>query len=142
MVLFGASVGEALSFDVKVFVRQIYQPFLAVFLRYNTPMIDLVKLTLKAGDGGNGRISFRREKFVTHGGPDGGNGGEGGQIIIQAVRGLKAFFRYQIKASPGLLGLRKMSVSKGVVTIDVPVGTVVWLVGENRTSFSELKIMG
>ena len=51
-------------------------------------MIDIVKLLLKAGDGGNGRVSFRREKYVPKGGPDGGDGGKGGSVIIQADPGL------------------------------------------------------
>lgn len=111
-------------------------------------MIDLVKLLLKAGDGGNGRISFRREKFVTHGGPDGGNGGEGGQIIIQAVAGINTLRPFSgiklIKAESGMPGARrKMSGVKGdSITIDVPVGTVVWLVGENRTSFQRTQNHG
>lgn len=103
-------------------------------------MIDLVRLLLKAGDGGYGRISFRREKFVTHGGPDGGNGGEGGQIIIRATRGINTLRPFagikQIKAVAGAPGARrKMSGVKGETTIiEVPVGTVVWLVGENEAS--------
>lgn len=103
-------------------------------------MIDLVRILLKAGDGGSGRISFRREKFVTHGGPDGGNGGEGGQVIIRAARGVNTLRSFagikQIKAESGAPGARrKMSGVKGVSTVvEVPVGTVVWLIGENQTS--------
>ncbi len=103
-------------------------------------MIDLVRILLKAGDGGYGRISFRREKFVTHGGPDGGNGGEGGQVIIRAARGINTLRSFagikQIKAESGAPGARrKMSGEKGESTvIEVPVGTVVWLIGENKTS--------
>lgn len=103
-------------------------------------MIDLVRLQLLAGNGGYGRISFRREKFVTKGGPDGGNGGEGGHIILQAVDGINTLRSLagirQIKAQPGNPGARrKMSGLKGESTvIEVPVGTVVWLIGENQAS--------
>jgi GTPase len=114
----------------------MYQPLLA----YNSAMIDLVRLQLLAGNGGYGRISFRREKFVTKGGPDGGNGGDGGHIILTAVDGINTLRSLagirQVKAQPGNPGARrKMSGIKGDSTvIEVPVGTVVWLVGENQAS--------
>ena len=53
-------------------------------------MIDLVKLHLQAGNGGNGRVAFRREKYIPKGGPSGGNGGDGGSIIIQGVDNLSS----------------------------------------------------
>ena len=50
--------------------------------------LDQVKIFIKAGDGGSGSASMRREKFVEYGGPDGGNGGSGGSIIIKAERNI------------------------------------------------------
>ena len=51
-------------------------------------MLDRVSITVRAGKGGSGVISFRREKFVPFGGPDGGDGGDGGNVVIQASPGL------------------------------------------------------
>lgn len=104
-------------------------------------MIDLVKLLLKAGDGGHGRISFRREKYVPRGGPDGGKGGKGGSIIIRAtdsrttlqhLSGVK-----QIESEPGQPGGKRKKIGKDSsdVVVEVPVGTKVWLLAENTASF-------
>ncbi len=104
-------------------------------------MIDLVKLHLQAGSGGNGRVSFHREKFILKGGPDGGNGGNGGSIILVGTAGhttLRAFSGVKkIAADPGALGGRlKMFGVKGEdIEIAVPVGTAVWLVAENDISW-------
>ena len=59
--------------------------------------IDLAEIYVKAGDGGNGRVSFHREKYVAAGGPDGGDGGDGGNLIFQADQHLRtlADFRYK-----------------------------------------------
>ena len=59
--------------------------------------LDQVKIYLKSGNGGGGCVSFRREKFIEFGGPDGGNGGKGGDIIFKAVSGLNTLidYRYQ-----------------------------------------------
>ena len=59
--------------------------------------LDLAKVYIRSGAGGNGAISFRREKFVEFGGPDGGDGGRGGDVIVEAVDGLNTLidFRYQ-----------------------------------------------
>ena len=61
--------------------------------------VDIAKIRIKAGDGGNGAVSFRREKYVAAGGPDGGDGGRGGNIVFQADTNLStlADFRYQRK---------------------------------------------
>src|SRR6266576_920470 len=73
--------------------------------------IDEVRLYLKAGDGGNGCASFRREKFIEFGGPNGGDGGKGGDVILQAVDGLNTLidYRYQqhFKAKNGGGGMGK-----------------------------------
>ena len=59
--------------------------------------LDLAKVTIRSGSGGAGAVSFRREKYVEFGGPDGGNGGRGGDVIVEAVAGLNTLidFRYQ-----------------------------------------------
>ncbi|WPX96225.1 Obg family GTPase CgtA [Candidatus Bandiella euplotis] len=91
--------------------------------------IDEVKIYLKAGDGGNGTASFRREKFIEMGGPDGGNGGRGGSVIIRATPNLNTLidFRYKqhFKAQQGQKGSgqNKTGRSGEDLIIEVPVGT-------------------
>ncbi len=93
--------------------------------------IDHVSVTLQAGDGGNGVVSFRHEKFVDRGGPDGGDGGDGGSIILRASRNQNTLlqFRYQkeVTATPGGNGskVRKHGRSAKNVYVDLPVGTAV-----------------
>ena len=57
--------------------------------------MDYVKLDLKAGDGGNGCVSFRREKYVAHGGPDGGDGGKGGDVVFVIDEGINTLLDYR-----------------------------------------------
>ena len=61
--------------------------------------VDNVKIYIKAGDGGNGAIAFHREKYVAQGGPDGGDGGHGGNVIFQIDKGTNTLlsFRYKRK---------------------------------------------
>ena len=70
--------------------------------------VDIAKIHLKAGNGGNGAVSFHREKYVAAGGPDGGDGGRGGNIVFKADSNLStlADFRYKRKytAEPGQNG--------------------------------------
>ncbi len=93
--------------------------------------IDYVTVKVKAGDGGRGCVSFRREKYVPRGGPDGGDGGKGGHIIFQADRELNTLLdlRYQrsYKARNGGHGKgKKMHGKDGPgLTIRVPVGTLI-----------------
>ncbi len=93
--------------------------------------VDLAALKIKAGDGGNGVVSFRHEKFIDRGGPDGGDGGKGGDVIFEASRNQNtlASFRYQreLRADPGQAGAkrRKHGRSGKDLTIAVPVGTVI-----------------
>lgn len=93
--------------------------------------VDKVQVTVKAGDGGDGRLSFRHEKFVDRGGPDGGDGGDGGDVVIVASRNENtlANFRYQkeLFAKPGEAGdkRRKHGKNGADLLVSLPVGTVV-----------------
>src|SRR6059058_5721621 len=92
---------------------------------------DHTKIFVKAGDGGNGSIHFRREKFAPFGGPDGGDGGRGGSIYIEATSNLNTLvdyrYRQNFKAGAGGPGARqKMHGAKGEdVVLSVPRGTIV-----------------
>jgi GTP-binding protein len=92
--------------------------------------VDTATLLVKAGDGGNGRVSFRHEKFVDKGGPDGGDGGNGGDVVLVASRNQNtlASFRFQkeLSAQPGEPGdkVRKHGRSGKDLLVQVPVGTV------------------
>lgn len=103
-------------------------------------MIDLVSLLVSAGDGGDGRVSFFRAKYITKGGPDGGDGGRGGSVWLRAssrVSSLKHLAGVkQIKAKPGQLGGRRkqFGASSEDVEIELPVGTRVWLVAQNEVA--------
>ena len=91
--------------------------------------LDLAKVTIRSGSGGGGAVSFRREKYVEFGGPDGGNGGRGGDVIVEAVHGLNTLidFRYQqhFFAKSGQYGMGKQRTGKDGddITLKVPVGT-------------------
>ena len=73
--------------------------------------LDQAKIFIRSGDGGGGCVSFRREKFIEFGGPNGGNGGRGGDVIIEVVDGLNTLidYRYQqhFKAQTGVHGMGK-----------------------------------
>lgn len=92
--------------------------------------IDKATVLVKAGDGGNGKMSFRQEKFVDRGGPDGGDGGDGGDVILVASRNENtlANFRFQkeVTADPGQPGdtVRKHGRSGKDLEVRVPVGTI------------------
>jgi len=94
--------------------------------------VDRVKVFAQAGNGGRGSVSFRREKFVPKGGPDGGDGGRGGNVILHADRHVdnlaNLFYEPLIKAKNGGHGMgKKMSGRAGIDKIvKVPVGTIVW----------------
>ena len=93
--------------------------------------VDVVTITVKAGDGGNGCVSFHREKFVQAGGPDGGDGGRGGDVVFEATDRMHTLmdFRYKRKftAENGADGMsnRRAGKSGEPVVIEVPPGTVV-----------------
>jgi len=91
--------------------------------------LDEAKIFVKSGDGGAGCVSFRREKFIEMGGPDGGNGGRGGSIVIEAERALNTLidYRYQqhFKAKKGEhgKGAQRSGVGSPDIIMKVPVGT-------------------
>jgi GTP-binding protein len=93
--------------------------------------VDEAKIRVSAGDGGNGCLSFRREKYVEFGGPDGGNGGCGGDVVIQTNVSLNTLvdYRYQriFQASRGENGRSRNCTGAGAddVTLKVPVGTTI-----------------
>lgn len=94
-------------------------------------LVDEAQITVKAGDGGNGCVSFRREKFIPLGGPDGGDGGDGGSVWLLADENLNTLvdFRHQriFRAQRGGNGMGKQMYGKGGedIVIRVPIGTVV-----------------
>jgi GTP-binding protein len=94
--------------------------------------VDRIKVQAKAGDGGRGCVSFRREKFVPRGGPDGGDGGKGGDIILRADEHTdnlaSLFYEPLIKAKKGEHGQGKQMHGRGAPAkiVKVPAGTVVW----------------
>ncbi len=93
--------------------------------------LDYAKVYVKSGHGGSGSISFRREKFIEHGGPDGGDGGKGGDVIIEAGTGLNTLidYRYQqhFKAGTGGggAGKHRSGANGDDAVLKVPVGTEV-----------------
>lgn len=93
--------------------------------------IDKVRISVKAGDGGDGKVSFRHEKYVEKGGPDGGDGGDGGDVIFEASRNQDtlAAFRYknQLRAKDGQAGSKRRRHGKrgDNLIVYVPIGTLV-----------------
>ncbi|TIM30386.1 MAG: GTPase ObgE [Mesorhizobium sp.] len=109
--------------------------------------LDQAKVYVRSGDGGAGSVSFRREKFIEFGGPDGGDGGRGGDVWVEAVDGLNTLidYRYQqhFKAKTGTHGMgRNMTGAKGAdVTLKVPAGTQVFA-EDNETLICDLTVVG
>ncbi|OIP87725.1 MAG: GTPase ObgE [Rhodobacterales bacterium CG2_30_65_12] len=109
--------------------------------------LDLVKVYIRSGSGGNGCVSFRREKYIEYGGPDGGDGGHGGDVIVEAVDGLNTLidFRYQQhffaeNGRPGQ-GSQRTGKSGDDIVLRVPVGTEV-LDEDEETAIAELMEVG
>ena len=106
--------------------------------------LDQVKIYVKAGDGGSGSPSFRREKFIEFGGPDGGDGGKGGSVMLVSERNLNTLidFRYQqhFKAERGRDGSGKNKTGRGGedLYLKVPVGTQVFE-EDNKTMIYDFK---
>jgi GTP-binding protein len=109
--------------------------------------LDLAKIYIKAGDGGNGCIGFRREKFIEFGGPDGGDGGHGGDVIVECVANLNTLidYRYQqhFKAQRGIdgAGRNRAGANGEDLIIKVPPGTVV-LAEDQETELAEMTAVG
>ena len=93
--------------------------------------LDQCKIYIRSGDGGAGSVSFRREKFIEYGGPDGGDGGRGGDVWVEAVEGLNTLidYRYQqhFKAETGVhgMGRQRHGAAGADAVMRVPVGTEV-----------------
>jgi GTP-binding protein len=100
--------------------------------------LDEAKVYIRSGDGGNGCVAFRREKYVEFGGPSGGNGGCGGDVIMEAVDGLNTLidYRYQqhFKAEKGVNGMGKdrHGANGKPIVLKVPVGTQIF--DEDKTT--------
>jgi len=94
--------------------------------------LDEAKVYIRSGDGGNGCVSFRREKFIEFGGPNGGDGGKGGDVIAQAVDGLNTLidYRYQqhfkAKNGRGGMGKDRHGASGDDIFMKVPAGTQIY----------------
>src|SRR6476659_10442800 len=105
--------------------------------------LDQAKIYLKSGDGGRGSMSFRREKFIEFGGPDGGDGGKGGDIVFEAAHGLNTLidFRYtqHFRAPRGKGGAGSNMTGAGGkdLIVKVPVGTQILADDEERTVLAD-----
>ena len=102
--------------------------------------IDHAKIYVKAGDGGPGMCSFHTEKYITNGGPDGGDGGKGGDVVFvaaQKLTTLQAFrFKHKFVAPDGAKGMNRKMYGRGGedLRIAVPVGTVIKDADTDRSS--------
>ncbi len=109
--------------------------------------LDQAKIYLRSGDGGDGVIAFRREKFIEFGGPDGGDGGKGGDVVLEAVQNLNTLidFRYtqhfRAKKGGNGSGSDKTGAGAADVVIKVPVGTEV-LADDRETLLADLNQPG
>jgi GTPase len=106
--------------------------------------LDQAKIYLRSGAGGPGAVSFRREKFIEYGGPDGGDGGKGGDIVFEAVPGLNTLidFRYtqhfRAPRGKGGAGQNKTGAGGEDLVVKVPVGTQVLADDEERSLLADL----
>ncbi|MEJ2739191.1 MAG: hypothetical protein P8105_05095, partial [Dehalococcoidia bacterium] len=95
--------------------------------------VDKVEILVKSGKGGNGMVSFRREKYVPFGGPDGGDGGIGGDVYLEADRNINTLYAFRSKKvfkarSGGDGGSQKKHGRKGEnIVIKVPAGTMIYV---------------
>ncbi len=109
--------------------------------------LDQAKVFIRSGNGGNGAVSFRREKYVEFGGPNGGNGGRGGDVWVECADGLNTLIDYRFhqhyKAGTGIggMGKDKTGANGDDVTLLVPVGTQVFE-EDNETLVADLTHVG
>jgi GTP-binding protein len=109
--------------------------------------LDEAKVYVRSGDGGNGCVSFRREKFIEFGGPNGGDGGRGGDVIVEAVDGLNTLidYRYQqhfkAKSGRGGMGKDRHGASGDDIVLKVPAGTQVYE-EDGETLLADLTAVG
>jgi len=109
--------------------------------------LDEAKIYVKAGDGGDGVVAFRREKYIEFGGPDGGNGGKGGNVVVVAVEGLNTLIDYRYsqhfrarKGGNGA-GSDRTGAASDDVTLKVPIGTQV-LSEDKENLIADLDALG
>jgi GTP-binding protein len=109
--------------------------------------LDEAKVYIRSGDGGNGCVSFRREKFIEFGGPNGGDGGRGGDVVAEAVNGLNTLidYRYQqhfkAKNGGGGMGKDRHGANGADVVLKVPVGTQIYE-EDGETLLADLTAVG
>jgi GTPase len=109
--------------------------------------LDEAKVYVRSGDGGNGCVSFRREKFIEFGGPNGGDGGKGGDVVVQAVGGLNTLidYRYQqhfkAKNGRGGMGKDRHGASGDDIVLNVPAGTQIYA-EDGETLLADLTDVG
>jgi len=109
--------------------------------------LDQCKIYIRSGDGGAGAVSFRREKFIEYGGPDGGDGGRGGDVWIEAVEGLNTLIdyrymqHYRAKIGGHGMGRDRHGANGDSVELRVPVGTEV-LEDDRETLIADLDTVG
>jgi GTPase len=109
--------------------------------------LDEAKVYVRSGDGGNGCVSFRREKFIEFGGPNGGDGGKGGDVVVQAVGGLNTLidYRYQqhfkAKNGRGGMGKDRHGASGDDIVLAVPAGTQIYA-EDGETMLADLTDVG
>ncbi len=110
--------------------------------------LDQAKIFVRSGAGGPGAVSFRREKFIEYGGPDGGDGGKGGDIVFEAVPGLNTLidFRYtqhfRAPRGKGGSGSNRTGAGGGDLVIKVPIGTQILADDEDRALIADLTSEG
>jgi GTP-binding protein len=110
--------------------------------------LDQAKIFIRSGAGGPGAVSFRREKFIEFGGPDGGDGGKGGDIVFEAVPGLNTLidFRYtqhfRAPRGKGGAGSNRTGAGGDDLVIEVPVGTQILADDDERTLLADLTQVG
>src|SRR6476619_2685696 len=110
--------------------------------------LDQAKIYVRSGAGGPGAVSFRREKFVEFGGPDGGDGGKGGDIVFEAVPGLNSLIdcrdtqRFRAPRGKGGSGSNRTGAGGDDLIVKVPVGTQILADDEERTLLADLTKVG